>query len=406
MKKKPFIWGILGGILFFFCGVVPSLSGSLWFLEELVGRSEGGYTIGYSARFVDSNELVKNIKEQHRETIPEILDAYNRVVYRKNQGGEYMAGVPKLSSQFSLTNKLREESWDVHRIGWVVYANKGSGEVSNSFQAMGNTIAAIFWERLPAFPRFIAQVKDTTHESTALYIEEVGSGLHGVVNTGSDMFSRGVQKRIVKNNGGSELSYVSIQRDILDLLPIGMKTSVENKVSESMHFTKTRPQILDNLVSIAPSVVVARRGDSFAIGLPSTDERAAKMLHTWIHAEQGTRHPQRRAFSLPDKTLGYEYIPGASNAYFSLNKANNNCLPSEEYDERLFLCAKDSSVVFSTDEALGSSLLASLKDSAVFQKGIIQGEILDALHLHQYVQSMEYGISDEMIEFWVDKKIQ
>lgn len=409
MKKRPYFWGISIAALLFSGAVVLSLTCSLWFFRALVGGNSGTQTVGYQRSFLDANAVLKQVKGEFTSLAPELTDGYARFVYTTDSDAQYIIGIPRLTFQLSLPRTLREQSWDVRRIGYIIYARRANSDTSlpaldyQLGNAISETLKGVFVDRLPARARVIFQTRDASGESMAMYIEEKGGVLYASMHTNSSAFEKGHGERMYKNIPPSETSYVSLQSDVLPYLPNIFLGDIENKISESLRFIKTRPQVLTSLLQLSPAVLLAYSNDALAIGVSSSDDKAAKLIHTWIHAEQGTRHPQKKAFSLPDKTLGYEYIPGVSNAYFSLNKAKNNCLPSEQYDESIFLCGKDTSLVLSNQEALGSNLVSALADTKMFQGGVIQGSVLEAVGLSAQFEKIEYVVSDNNVEIWMDR---
>jgi hypothetical protein len=398
MKKKPLTWGLVSLIVCCICAI-PALTGSLWFPRELIGQGEG-FMVGKSGNMLYQQEL--------EAMVPNVLAKYGRVVYANFSEAEYIVGIPRIVSQRIIAEELTRDSWEVRRFAYIVYARRTKGnELPPAhmipIRAMGKTILAVAWKRLPAYPQFIAQGTVSSQEFS-VFVEESRIGLYGVVRTGSSEFRRVRMRRGAHDGESNETSYVAIQRDLLQVLPEHIKTRVENKVSEAFRFIKTRPNILEHVFMLTPEAVIATNGDSIAIGIRSIEQKAADYMHEWIHTEQGVRHPEKKAFYLPDNTIGYEYIPGSSNASFSLNKANNGCLPSEGYDEQLFLCAKDDILVMTSSDVLGEELLLRLADPGMLQRGVVQQGLVDAVGLGGGYKKIEYTVIDEGIEFWIDKK--
>ncbi len=406
MKKRMLSWGVVTVFGVLTCMLLVIVPGSLWFLTALLGDSPGQYSVGYYNSFLGSSSLAKSLDGVRGEFLPPISDRYNRFVYKKDVEGEYIVGIPRLSNQLSIMNDLKQGGWEGRRIGLIVIASNRGDFKQPQYSlkhAMGKALQNIFLKRLPLRPVLVLRVDSIQPEAFSLYAENSRKGLHVVLNTQSSDFSRGVSQRTDKNNVLDELTYVALQRDVLSYLPSGFEAALERKISESMHFTKTQPRMFKSLLSLGP-VSVTVEGDSVAIGLFSSDIRPATLINEWINEEQGTRHPIKKAFALPDKTLGYEYVPGLANAYFDLNKGKNNCLPTEKYDEHLFLCGKDQSVVLANDQNIGNQLLTFLQDRRMDKRGVIQGDAIKAIGLSDQFDKIEYIILDETIEVWADSK--
>ncbi|MEK7499642.1 MAG: hypothetical protein AAB649_03480 [Patescibacteria group bacterium] len=406
MKRASFL---LLSIVFtglFLCAVSVSFSSSLWFLRALLPENSGEYTVGYKNSFVNSSSLVRGIQEKYASILPIGVGNFNRFVYTKDGQAQYIVGIPKVLHQLSLAQELRAQSYTVHRLGYILLASKGSTETSsNSFMALGKTLSAVFIHGLPISGEFILQNSNTGSESNALYIEQNSSSLHAVVHTNSSNFIRGNTKRLPEKSTQPEATFITLQKNALNVFPTEFIAAVESKVSELMHFTKTHPKTLQSLLSENESVILSIKESSVALGVVSNGEKTAGLIQSWMDAEQGTRHPQKKAFSLPDKSIGYEFIPGKSNAHFSITKGvGTTCLPTQDYDEQLFLCGKDNILVVATEEILGNQTVSFLTDSTVLKKGVIQSGALNAVGLGSEFTKIEYSTTPDSIDIWADLK--
>ncbi len=413
MKKISFSWILsIGGVLLVIGAVIFGLSGSLWFLYALLGDNPGHYTIGYHSGFLQSNEVAKTIHNQIASSLPDVVGYYNRFVYQRGDRGEYIVGIPSLVHQISLESQLRQRSWEVRRIGWIVIARRTQANTEpqelgyNLSRAIRKTLHAVFVERLSAQAQLIFQAERSPHNPIALYVDQKDATVHIAIQTNSTQFRKGRAERADNNSAQREVSHFALQRELLSLLPNSFQDSLESAVARSLGFSKTLPNILEDTIALSPSLSIATKNDSLAIGVTSNDDKVAQQIQEWMHLEQGTRHPVKKAFALPDRTIGYEYIPGESNARYSLNKDKNNCLSSEKYEEQLYLCGKGSLLVVSTEDMLGAHLLRMLEDPVTMQRGIIQGSVLEAIDLSSQFDKIEYIISEDAVEVWADAKMQ
>lgn len=401
---------LLLGIFFiglFLCAVSVSFSFSLWFLRALLPENSGQYSVGYKNSFLEYSPEIKGIQESYANMLPNGVGNFNRFVYTKNGEVESIAGIPQLIHQFSLAQDLQAQSYTVRRIGWILLASKrGAVRSSNPFVAMAKTFGFVFKGGLPVHVQFVFQKNgDKDNTSNALYVEENRGSMHAVVHANSSEFVGSHAKRLQVSSMQSEITFVTLRRDTFPSIPSGFLVAVENKLSELMHFTKTHPRILHSLLSRNEAVILSVKESSVALGVVSTDDTTASLVQSWMHEEQGTRHPQKKAFALPDKSIGYEFIPGTSNAHFSLTKgAGTHCLLSEEYDESIFLCGKDDILVVSNEEHMGNQLVALLADSKGLESGVIQGGVLNAIGLGSQLSKIEYSTTGNVIDVWADGK--
>jgi len=405
MKRVSFLlYGVAFAVLFL-CGIIVVFSGSLWFLRSLVSEHSGQY-VGYNTGFLKSNVITKGAQEKYAHFLPSGANNFNRFVYKKDNkgGGEYIVGIPKIFHQFSLVQELKAQSFAVRRVGWIVFASKGTVANSNLFTAMGKTFSAVFIQGLPIRVQMILQIDTIDSASTALYIEKNRNTIHSVIHVNSSEYIGGTVKRMQKDVLGSEATFLALQSNMLPSIPSGFASAVESKVSELLHFTKTHPSILQGLLAENKTIFLSIEESSVAIGVQTTNDKTATLIHTWMQNEQGTRHPQKKAFALPDKTIGYEYLPGTSNAHFSLRGGTTNCLPSEEYDEKLFLCGMGDILVLANEERAGSRLVELLTNSKVLEGGLVQTEVLQAVGLAEQFEKIEYATSGNRMDVWADSK--
>ncbi|HLC49024.1 MAG TPA: hypothetical protein VJI96_01415 [Candidatus Andersenbacteria bacterium] len=400
MKVVALSWGAVSIAIVFVCVILSSISMSLWFLMALLGDGSGEYSVGYY------NSLVATIPIE--QSLPHVPSSYNRLVYKKGPQGEYIAGIPKVRNQFSVMQDLREQQWEVRRLGWIVVASNTGSPMSSPYKrvvgAIGKTLHTLILKRLPLYPIAIVQDESKSTDAFSAYVEESRKGIHAVINTDSSRFIRRKMYRSDTNTALGESSYVALHSDVLHFTPSGVREALERKVSDSLAFKKTHPRIIESFLQHGSGAVLYE-GDLFAVGLLSSDTNVATQIEAWMHEEQGMRHPFKKAFALPDRTIGYEYVPGGSKASFSLNKGTNNCFPSENYDEHIFLCGKDKALVLSNDQQSGNRLVSFLGSVTTVQRGFIQGSMLDAIGLGDQMRKIEYGISEDVIEIWADKKV-
>ena len=94
-----------------------------------------------------------------------------------------------------------------------------------------------------------------------------------------------------------------------------------------------------------------------------------------------------------------------ANAHFSITKGvGTTCLPTQDYDEQLFLCGKDNILVVATEEILGNQTVSFLTDSTVLKKGVIQSGALNAVGLGSEFTKIEYSTTPDSIDIWADLK--
>lgn len=387
--------------------------GSLWFFFALLPDASGQVRrVGY----LESVLSVVPSETQHiiRESIDvpeEDLKGFYKIAYQDDERGVSLIGIPKIGRQATMRSKLQRESWSVRRLGLLLIAYKPHGNTMQEAQQKGvlfalrDTFYKVALQQLPMRPNMLFQmIPVSAHEqSVALYVEDQLEGFHAVVSMQETGFLSGKNERINRKTIEKNTSFVSLQTDVLERISNRFNAIIQSEIAKSLGFKKTNPNIIGDLLSLGP-LTIAKKGDAVAIGVFLMSDTPAEYMNQWISAEQSVRHPEKRAFTLPDKTVGYEYIPGETSARFALNKGNNSCLPSEGYDETVFLCGQDRAVVFTNEELLGKDLLSFLQAQQAGWNGVIQGELLAALGLGSAFHRIEYSGEDSLIEIWMDTK--
>ncbi len=399
------------------CGaavLVLLVTSSLWFLFALLPETgKEARRIGYedaALAFTGSR-----MREAVRKTIPvpeESITNVRSIVYQQDDRGETVIVIPRLSAQTTVRSRLDEDGWVSRRLGLIVIAYKSSGQGVNAqgvrpIRALGKVFQKVALQRLPLHPQAAFQLisSDSNGQSVAMYAQKNQGGIHGVISLQQGNFLPGTRGRTEGSYNSQETSFVSLQSDILSIIPNNFQAILETALAKDLGFQKTSPAILSDLLAIGP-VTIAKRGEESAVGMFSEDSAIAERMNTWIAAEQSVRHPQRRAFALPDNTIGYEYIPGKVETSFSLNEGKNNCFPSRGYDEQVFLCGQGNAVVFADEEKIGDELVSFLQVAKRAWRGNIQGELLHAMGIEEGIKAIEYAGDENGIEVWIDRIVE
>lgn len=348
---------------------------SLWFLRGVWGPIPTKLEFGYqNASVVDDMIRIKGrqIGETVSATIGLDQATLRTIVYVKGDSNEYISVIPHLGYQAIIKRSLRSAGWqDIHRIGWILVASKGEGPAQyRAISGIGAQLGAVVLQKLPISPLFFIRSKsagvasyatvekDTVHISSSLDSLEFPAEKSRVVDG----------KVIAKNK-----LIVSIPSSFLDTIHQDFRNSIGTAVAKMLHFEKTTPEAM--LIVPGPDkIYISVDQNNIALGVRTKGDAFGANIVTIMNKEQGQRHPRKKAFALPDRSLGYEYVRGISSAHFSPKGGNGVCLPSQEYDEALFLCGKQDSAVIASSENVGSDLLKFMQTSSSQWGGYIEGE--------------------------------
>lgn len=391
--------GALAAIALVIMGI--GYSSSLWFLRGGWGPLDAETEFGYS----NSHEVTKFFAGQG-ESIQNLTTAaigsdqenFRRIAYLKDESGEYMALIPRFTRQFTTKATLQASGWNVSRIGWIVLAsriNQPSLPISREYSLWNGIIAeakAITSGKLPITPLFFFRTQQKDAVPFAVYASGEKGKIH--LSASIDGFEYSMPKRSTTSDykiAGDNKLIVALPSSVLVSISREFIDAIDTSVAEGLRFKKTIPHIFSGLPK-GEDIYLLQADNEVAIGVRMRGEEFGNAIQSIMNKEQGQRHPKKRGFALPDRSMGYEYVRGVTNVGFAPSTNTTNCLPSQKYDETIFLCGKQEAAVLASSEAIGVQLLEFMASTP---KGDWRGYV-----------SGEYPIyffgSNNAIEGWID----
>lgn len=357
---------------------------SLWFLRGMWGSTPGTVEFGYQNTTVTETFLANQGKEIGTIIHNKVgLDQkfLSRVAYIKDASGEYIALIPSVLGQNMAKASLQASGWNVHRIGWLLMASKADGETSSDIRIStiwGGIIEeakAAFAHKLPISPMAFFRTQEVDRGSIAIYASNKQDGIYGTASVDSFDFIASTQKEDIQKEvpDGNKL-IVALPRGFLANMNEEFLGSLEGVVAQLLHFQKTTPRSLSAFPD-GESIYMAINSNEVALGSAGQGDVFGNKIVAFMAAEQGQRHPKKKAFVLPDGSIGYEYVRGMANPKFVAQGSSTDCLPSNGYDETIFLCGKKEAAVVTSAQDIGRQLLDFMTGASTESwRGYVSGE--------------------------------
>jgi hypothetical protein len=390
-------------------------SSSLWFLRGVLGHEEGIIEFGYRGNI----ELLKSFTEGALVQAVEsrlgvLMNDFYRIVYIRDAEVEYIVGMPRVSRQFGESYIMAQKGWKTQRFLWILTASRpingessidGSSERSLSMlQGFKSQLRAFTIKDLPISPLFLAHLSTKSQlfdQPMSIYGELVSSKVVHIAISYDESFLN-FRRRSVDNKDLKNRLYVSIQSDIFKNIQSQVISSVDDLGARLLRFSKTNPSVFSSLPSHTP-IGILLDAENVAIGLKANGEALRSLAKSWAVAEQGARHPQRKAFALPDKTIGYEYVPTLPKVNFESNK-EEQCVAASPYDEQMFFCGKSDVKVVASQDLIGAQLVEYLSSDQNNMSGTLSEKIVEKVLPGSLIKSLSFVGDEKGADIMADLK--
>lgn len=145
---------------------------------------------------------------------------------------------------------------------------------------------------------------------------------------------------------------MSVTAEGLDVLPESMALALNQYILEQLMITYTTPDILQNLLAgSSVALIEDHRGFLLAVSGLNSERRAE--VQRFIRNEAAYDYPQKKAFLLPDGTLGYQYVPNIEAVTLEYATDEKGCVRSDVHGQSLWVCEnKGSDLYFTTSQEL------------------------------------------------------
>lgn len=299
---------------------------------------------------LDNNQISSltqtNIASYAGKIIPSLndltLNDVAKLGYARIDSKEQLFILPHPLSQVTTQRKLELLGWHTRRIGLLIEASRG--EVGNQSQLhleqsiitfMKNTL----FSSNPLMPVFFIKAKPGVIPLIETPITLIGSAsskneLHVFLFTPDTNIANTRNVELKQQVGDLR---VTIPGQYLSALPPAIKDQFNQLLLKKMNLKYTKPDIA-TYISQFESVDIFLNGGDYAISALGAADSFSDTVVKWLQEEERRTRPVKKAFLLPDGTLGYEKIPGETQEV--LNNWQNDCRSPIEGRSTTWLCAK------------------------------------------------------------------
>lgn len=355
IRAMRYIYPVLGvgvGI-----GIFYAASVSLWTLLSLLPYANDPDALVAFRRDVLVERVLEYpaVGEVLSDVAPEAR-LFSRIAIIRKGEGVAIAGLPHIVDQLHVSDLLVSNGWSVTRLGHLVIARKGipeSGRVSiaavqKGLHAIWQNVAI---QRAPLAPLVIVHVRANTfsmiNKSQHVVIWRNGTAVCMAGTSGDGAVAAPSFPCRALLEQAPDAFLFSAPGWALNVLPREMRDALEHHIRERFFFTNSQPALLDHL-SRFDRVHYTEQGSDIVLGSTDSAPDFLGAVERWIRAEQAFERIEKRAFRLPDGTIGYEYIPVASDTPFEVNIEYPACRKGPIREHVVHLCVGDESVYITT----------------------------------------------------------
>jgi hypothetical protein len=347
---------------------------SLWFLWNLSPSGEIQVVVDQSNQAIASS-LPKVLPSEIKEIAPGSTISRKFSFYKHNDKITILA-IPAhpflFSSHKALTNHFNNMGWSSYHLGLIIIAEPEGKQALNSLShTWFRSLRELIRFDRPFHPFIIAELA-----SDSILFIDTRIALIGYAKQGPsiNILTAPTESELSQNNIDNytqtkkvdELQ-VAIKSQSLGLLPVEMQQQWNVFYAESFGFHKTKPKFIESLFQ-HETIYLGYQSNNPVIVIKNNPQQFIDTAKEWVQDEESYSRPQKRAFQLPDKTLGYEQIPGDPRDVFKYddNQCQHASWPDLEPNEmlHLWLCENDSQVALarSKETALKAATQAIISD--------------------------------------------
>jgi len=338
---------------------------STWYLWHLLPDGELKLALNYTH---PASHLLDNFLAPTLPDVAPTIKNVRRFAYVQSTNSSTIALVPSnpflFRDRHHIIQQLTDYGWSTSNYGLVILGRKGETTPLTSIQpAAINTFSKLISLRHPYKPTIIAQTTDQT-----LPMLSQNLALVGVMTTGEgeikvviapDLFSL-PDFSIVGPPSPNQTDYLAAN------LPGTTIQSVAGQFSQSwndifyqkLNFNQTKPAIFSFLTT-QQTISLTLTQDNASLAIFGQPELLAAAAHQWIQDEETYSRPTKQAFRLPDKTLGYELVPGEPQPVLS-PPDQSGCRSPLHDNVSLWLCQGKLGVSIGTSLAAAQQELTNL----------------------------------------------
>ncbi|MBI4022463.1 MAG: hypothetical protein HY372_03825 [Candidatus Andersenbacteria bacterium] len=369
MTRRYFIFALAALAAFFAVGAsIFSLNRSLWFLWAAL--PPGGIRLAIDQHQSEGRLLAGYLKPYLDPSISQIIKSSDKLAFSLNNDHLVISAVPRpvwsLHTQRAFTRQLRAQGWQVRRYGLAIFAARLAPSDDPPALPNRHTVSAEALRRrwqgdLPSHPLIIAAAKAGISPNIAgpftLLADKHADELRIAISPSSHVIPfHPIELLIAPDNYSpimkSDLS-LALPSVYYSQLPEDLTFAWRNLLRQKFGFVRTAP----NLLTIAPSgnqnvIKIQITGEDATLAIEGNNNAFVKNIQEAVRAEEAYARPERQAFRLPDKTFGFELVPGEPRGLFG-DPSADLC----RQDFGLWLCQEGERAALSTKAELARQAL-------------------------------------------------
>jgi hypothetical protein len=302
---------------------------SLWFLWALLPQGEIKLAVNQSSQVI-TDPLISLLPPQIKDIIP-TSTLSSKFALSKSDKKTTLLAIPSnpflFSSHKALTSYFNNKGWNSYHFGLIIVAHpNGNQKLNHLSGAWFRSINELIKLDRPIYPLIIIEATPGSisfiDESIALigYIKQ-GDTINVLTASAENEISQNNITRQTQQGEVNELQ-IAINSQSLNLLPAEMRQQWDSFYAESFGFYKTKPNLTRSLLQ-HETIYLSVQNNSPIIAISGNPLKFINTIKEWVQVEEAYSRPQKRAFRLPDKTLGYEQVPGDSRDVFKYD--DNQC---------------------------------------------------------------------------------
>jgi len=295
------------------------------------------------------------------------IEAYmtlsKKIVYSHGDQGDQLIMAPYPWKIITVGRLLQNEGWSVQYLGGVVRASKKNNpEVEVSLtQAIKAALQSITTYSYPLNPLLLAESGPLSALSEPIFAigSVVGPRIHVDIHQGSnpEPFSapQPVKPAVLPEVVYPEYVVLSVPGALLTHFPQDVQASLTEQLAKMFGFVKKQPDFIKKLSEFDQVVLYVNKQDvAIAVNSAPTFIDTA---HHWLQEEERRYRIERRAFLLPDKTRGFEYVPAEAQAVVEPDPAHPDCLRTSQGQIQASICTTGTYTILTNNPAVISKMV-------------------------------------------------
>lgn len=292
--------------------------------------------------------------------------------------------------------------WTVENWGNVIRASRQPSNFSQitlptPTQAVWVALGHLLRHPTSFLPVFLASLADESgNQPYQAIVFARNTALEGSVSISGNSPSQLTQSLGKVNEIKNNVSLViNIPSQLLRIIPEQYQAAWQEKAWKELGFLKTRPPFLRELGQHQIAIISANEG-KITLGVMGDAETFTAKAASWMQEEDAFNRSRKKAFQLPDKTLGYELLPGLKRDVLGPLDAKG-CAPSSSEYLKLWLCRQGTVVLLSSNE----DMALKVATTANMGQSIIRKPIADMIGI-PLLQSVQVQAVPKGLNFRLD----